>query len=66
VLGLRADAPNGRLLLSPLPDPPCGAVRVEGIRVGGRRVMVEVSRTGHVMAVEAPHELEVVTATAHG
>ncbi len=66
VLGLRADAPNGRLLLSPLPDPPCGAVRVEGIRVGGRRVMVEVSSTGHVMAVEAPHELEVVTATAHG
>ncbi len=65
VLGLRADAPGGRLLLSPLPDPPCGAVRVDGIRVGGLPVAVEVSATGQVLAVEAPPELEVVAATPH-
>ena len=65
LLGLRADAPHGRLLLSPLPDPPCGAVRVEGLRVGGLPVAVEVSATGRVVAVEAPPELEVVTATPH-
>ncbi len=65
VLGLRADSPNGRLVLSPLPDPPCGAVRVEGIRVGGLPVTVEVSATGQVVAVDAPPELEVVAATPH-
>ena len=65
MLGLRADAPGGRLVLSPLPDPPCGAVRVDGIRVGGLPVAVEVSATGHVVAVEAPPELEVVAATPH-
>ncbi len=65
VLGLRADAPHGRLVLSPLPDAPCGAIRVEGIRVGGLPVRVEVSATGQVVAVEAPPELDVVAATPH-
>lgn len=65
VLGLRADAPNGRLVLSPLPDPPCGALRVEGLRVSGLPVTVEVSATGHVVAVDAPDGLEVVAATPH-
>lgn len=65
VLGLRADAPNGRLVLAPLPDPPFGAVRVEGLRVGGFPVTVEVSATGQVVAVEAPEGLEVVAATPH-
>ena len=36
VLGLRADAPNRRLELSALPRRPFGALRVEGVRVGGR------------------------------
>jgi glycogen debranching enzyme len=62
VLGLQADAPNARLVLSPLPDPPCGAVRVEGIRVGGLPVAIEVSSTGEVVAVDAPPGLEVVAA----
>ena len=65
VLGLRADAPNGRLVLAPLPDPPFGAVRVEGLRVGGLPVTVEVSATGQVVAVDAPEGLEVVAATPH-
>ena len=65
VLGLRADAPNARLVLSPLPDPPFGAVRVEGLRVGGLPVAVEVSATGQVVAVDAPDGLEVVAATPH-
>ncbi|HYN66696.1 MAG TPA: glycogen debranching N-terminal domain-containing protein [Ornithinibacter sp.] len=65
VLGLRADAPNGRLVLSPLPDPPCGALRVEGLRVSGLPVTVEVSSTGQVVAVDAPDGLEVVAATPH-
>ena len=66
VLGLRADAPNGRLVLSPLPDPPGGALRVEGLRVAGLPVTVEVSATGQVVAVDAPDGLEVVAATPHG
>jgi glycogen debranching enzyme len=65
VLGLRADAPNSRLVLSPLPAPPFGAVRVEGLRVGGLPVAVEVSATGQVVAVDAPDGLEVVAATPH-
>lgn len=65
VLGLRADAPNGRLVLSPLPDPPCGALRVEGLRVSGLPVSVEVSATGQVVSVDAPDGLEVVAATPH-
>jgi hypothetical protein len=38
-------------------------MRVEGIRVGGLPVAVEVSSTGQVVAVDAPPGLEVVAAT---
>ncbi|MFL6152488.1 MAG: hypothetical protein ACJ72B_08920 [Ornithinibacter sp.] len=41
-------------------------MRVEGLRVKGMPVAVEVSATGQVVGVEAPPELEVVTATPHG
>jgi hypothetical protein len=53
-------------VLSPLPDPPFGALRVEGLRLGGRPLAVEVSATGGVVAVEAPDGVEVVTATPRG
>jgi len=62
ILGLRADAPNGVLVLDPLPDPPFGAVRVEGIRVGGLPVAVELSASGQVLAVDTPAGIEVVVA----
>ena len=59
VLGLRADAPAGVLELAPLPESPFGAVRVEGIRVGGRAVTVGVDGVGRVVHVESDAGLEV-------
>ncbi len=60
VLGLRADVPNGRIELSPLPDSPFGGLRVEGLRVGGRPLSVEVDAAGEVVAVAAPDGVDVV------
>ncbi len=64
VLGLRADAPQGVLEVRPLAPAPFGAIRVEGIRVGGRPVVVEVDGSGTVTAVEAPDGVEVVAGGA--
>jgi len=59
VLGLRADAPAGVLELAPLPESPFGSVRVEGIRVGGHAVTVDVDGAGRVVHVESDAGLEV-------
>ncbi len=59
VLGLRADAPNGVVEVAPLPESPFGAVRVEGIRVGGRSLAVAVDGAGRVVDVDAEGGLEV-------
>ena len=60
VLGLRADLPSRRLEVRPLPSAPFGALRVEGIRLGGDAVTVEVDATGKVVDVLAPDGVEVV------
>ena len=60
LLGLRADLPGGRLEVRPLPSAPFGALRVEGIRLGGEAVTVEVDATGSVVDVLAPDGVEVV------
>jgi glycogen debranching enzyme len=52
VLGVRADVPAGTLRLVPPDRPPFGAVRVEGLRVGGATLAVEVDSSGRVAAVE--------------
>ena len=44
----------------PLPSAPFGALRVEGIRLGGDAVTVEVDATGKVVDVLAPDGVEVV------
>lgn len=59
VLGLRADAPRGSIHLSPLPGGPFGAMRVEGLRIGGRSFAVEVDAAGDVVRVEAPPGVDV-------
>ena len=59
VLGLRADAPNGILELAPLPESPFGAVRVDGIRLGGRELSVGVDGSGHVVHLEGDNGLDV-------
>lgn len=59
VLGLRADVPGGVLEVSPLPQAPFGALRVEGIRVSGRPVAIEVDGSGRVVDVRAPDGIEV-------
>ncbi|GAB3592609.1 glycogen debranching N-terminal domain-containing protein [Angustibacter peucedani] len=52
VLGLDVDAPAGEVSATPAPGAPVGAVRVEGLSVGGRPLAVEVDRAGQVVAVE--------------
>ena len=59
VLGLRADAPGRVLEVSPLPQAPFGALRVEGIRMAGRPVAIEVDGSGRVVDVQAPDGIEV-------
>jgi glycogen debranching enzyme len=60
VLGLRPDVPAGRLELAPLPHSPFGAVRVDGLRLAGQPLSVEVDAAGEVVAVVAPPGIDVV------
>lgn len=60
LLGLRADVPSGRLHVTPLPEAPFGAVRVDGLRVAGRPFGVAVDSRGDVVEVTAPDGIEVV------
>jgi len=58
-LGLRADAPAGRLMLSPMRPSPFGAVTVSGIRVSDELCQISVDATGDVTDVRAPDRLSV-------
>ncbi|WP_377642203.1 glycogen debranching N-terminal domain-containing protein [Oryzobacter terrae] len=60
LLGLRSDVPAGRIHLSPLTDAPFGALTVEGLRVAGKPLRVEVDAQGGVVGVIAPDGIEVV------
>jgi len=59
-LGLQADAPRGRLHISPLREAPFGAVTVEGMQIGGGALRVAVDSSGEVVEVEAPKGVTVV------
>jgi len=65
ILGLRADAPTDRLILSPMRPSPFGAVTVTGIRVAGEQCEVSVDATGAVTDVRAPDRLSVEIEPAH-
>jgi hypothetical protein len=58
-LGLAADAPAGRLSVSPMRPMPFGDLRVRGLRVRGEPVEVDVDDDGRVSDVRAPTWLEV-------
>lgn len=60
LLGLRADVPAGRIHLSPLAGAPFGALTVEGLRVAGEPLRVEVDSQGGVVGVDAPDGIDVV------
>ena len=60
LLGLRADVPAGRIHVSPLASAPFGALAVEGLKVGGHPLAVEVDARGDVVSVTAPEGIEVV------
>ncbi|MEO7423179.1 MAG: glycogen debranching N-terminal domain-containing protein, partial [Ornithinibacter sp.] len=61
-LGLRADAPRGRVHISPLREAPFGALGVEGLRIAGGALRVEVDASGRVVDVEAPKGITVICA----
>ncbi|MEO5852898.1 MAG: glycogen debranching N-terminal domain-containing protein [Nocardioides sp.] len=65
ILGLRADAPIGRLRLAPMRPSPFGAVTVRGIRVRGDVCEVDVDAVGDVTDVRAPDWLSVDVESAH-
>ncbi len=60
-LGLTADVPAGTLTCKPPSPSPVGAVRVEGLRIAGSNLTVDIAADGHVRAVEAPPGIEVIT-----
>jgi glycogen debranching enzyme len=60
LLGVRPDAAAGRVRLSPLAPSPFGAVRIEGLRLGGAAWSVALDASGDVVDVVAPEGVEVV------
>ena len=58
-LGLRPDVPNGTLHVSPPSPSPVGAVRVDGLRLGGGSLTVAVDSHGGVVAVEAEKNIRI-------
>ncbi len=60
LLGVRPDAPAGRVRLAPLAPSPFGAVRVEGLRLGGSAWSVSVDAAGDVVDVTAPDGVDVI------
>jgi glycogen debranching enzyme len=60
LLGVRPDAPGGRVRLAPLAPSPFGAVRIEGLRLGGASWSVALDASGDVVDVAAPDGVEVV------
>jgi hypothetical protein len=63
-LGLDADVPGGTLRVSPAAPSPVGAVRVEGLRLAGRPLAVEVDGRGEVRAADTDADVRVVVAPA--
>jgi glycogen debranching enzyme len=59
LLGLSVDVPAGVLRLDPLPHGPAGALRVEGLTVGGGTLDVELDRDGAVLAASTTSGLQV-------
>lgn len=49
-LGITPDAPGGTVAVAPAAQVPFGRLRVDGLRVGGRAVVVEVGADGTVLA----------------
>ncbi|KRF29695.1 glycogen debranching N-terminal domain-containing protein [Phycicoccus sp. Soil802] len=58
-LGLRADLPGGVLHVDPVLPLPFGALRVEGLRLGGVPFTVSVSRDGEVEVTGVPQEVRI-------
>ncbi len=65
-LGLRADVPRGRLYISPLREAPFGPLDVEGLRIAGGTLSVEVDASGTVVDVDAPPGIIVECSEAAG
>ena len=59
-LGLRPDVPAGLVRLRPLRPWPFGRLRVEGLRVAGHRLEVEVAEDGRLSAPGQVGDLRVV------
>jgi glycogen debranching enzyme len=60
VLGLEADVPSGLLRASPLVPSPVGALRVAGLRVGGRDLAIDIDAAGILREVRTDAPLQVV------
>ncbi|WP_024288098.1 glycogen debranching N-terminal domain-containing protein [Cellulomonas sp. KRMCY2] len=60
VLGIRPDVPGGTISLVPMTPSPVGALRVTGLQVAGRRLDVEIDRTGAVRSVQTDARLRPV------
>jgi glycogen debranching enzyme len=54
LLGLRVDAPAGRLCLDPIAPSPVGAYRVRGLRVAGDVLDVDVDASGTATVLKSP------------
>ncbi|MDR6864626.1 glycogen debranching N-terminal domain-containing protein [Phycicoccus sp. 3266] len=59
-LGLRADVPNGELVVRPPATPPFGSLRVRGLRWGATSFSVVVDRDGGVHVEGLPDSVSVV------
>ncbi len=59
VLGLDADAPNGKLVLHPLRPSPVGELTVRGLQVGGAPLDVQLNAAGELSVLSAPAGLRV-------
>ncbi|MFC8504511.1 glycogen debranching N-terminal domain-containing protein [Pedococcus sp. NPDC057267] len=59
-LGLRADVPNGELVVRPPATPPFGSLRVRGLRWGATTFSVAVDRDGSVHVEGLPGSVSVV------
>jgi glycogen debranching enzyme len=58
LLGVRVDAPAGRLVLNPIAPSPVGAFRVRGLRVGDGYLDVDVDAARHATVLKKPDVLK--------
>jgi glycogen debranching enzyme len=54
LLGLRVDAPAGRLVIDPIAPSPVGAFRLRGLRIGDGELAVDVDANGRATVRESP------------